>query len=136
MHLRAGFLLTAVDPGYALQAARLNGTRQQEMTIYAPSFQNPQTPVTGSISVNTIWQLPKTFQQIPAFNTPFALEHEFPHHWHAEGNFNYGANWDQIREENINAPVVASNTGAPRKTLTTLRAKSLSDLVMSSRRVA
>jgi len=103
--------LSAVDPGYAMQVDRLNGIRQQEKTVYAPSFQNPQTAVAGSINVNTLWQFPETLGQIPAFNTQFAIEHEFLHHWHAEGDFNYGANWDQIRVENINAPMVESSIG-------------------------
>jgi hypothetical protein len=111
VHLRAGLFSSAVDPGYAMQVDRLNGIRQQEKTTYAPSFQNPQTPVAGSISVNTRYQLPKTFRQIPSFGTQFEVEHEFSHHWHAEGDFNYGANWDQIRVENINAPMVRNSTG-------------------------
>src|SRR3984885_9165998 len=111
VHLRAGLFSSAVDPGYALQVNRLNGIRQQEETNYAPSFQNPQAPVAGSISVNTLWRFQNTFRQIPSFGTQFAVEHDFSHHWHAEGDFNYGANWDQIRVENINAPMVASNVG-------------------------
>jgi len=111
VRLRAGFFSSAVDPAYALQVDRLNGIRQQETTIYAPSFQNPQTPVAGSISVNTLWQFPGKFSQIPSLGSQFAVEHEFRSHWHAEADFNYGANWDQIREENINAPMVASTSG-------------------------
>ncbi len=111
VHLRAGLFSSAVDPSYAMQVDRLNGIRQQEKTTYAPSFQNPQTPVAGSISVNTLYQFPKTFRQIPSFSSQFELEHEFTHHWHAEGDFNYTANWGQIRVENINAPMVASSIG-------------------------
>jgi Carboxypeptidase regulatory-like domain len=111
VHLRTGWFSTAVDPGYALQVDRLNGIRQHEETTYAPSFHNPQTPAAGSVSVNTLWRFPKTFRQIPSFGTQFAVEHEFSHHWHAEGDFNYGANWDQIRIENINAPMVAGSIG-------------------------
>jgi hypothetical protein len=111
VHLRAGLFSSAVDPGYALQVDRLNGIRQQQKTTYAPDFQNPLTPVAGSISVNTLYQFPRTFRQIPSFGTQFELEHEFPHHWHAEGDFNYGANWDQIRVRNINAPMVAGSVG-------------------------
>jgi hypothetical protein len=111
VHLRMGLFSSAVDPGYALQVERLNGIRQQEKTTYAPSFQNPLTPVAGSISVNTLYRFPKTFRQIPSFGSQFAVEHEFTHHWQAEGDFNYGANWNQIRVENINAPMVASSTG-------------------------
>jgi Carboxypeptidase regulatory-like domain len=111
IRLRAGLFSSAVVPDYALQVNRLNGIRQKEATIYAPSFQNPQTPVAGSIRVNTFWQFANRFAQIPSFGTQFALEHEFSHHWHAEGDFNYGANWNQVRIENINAPMVASSIG-------------------------
>jgi Carboxypeptidase regulatory-like domain len=111
VHLRGGLFSSAVDPGYALQVDRLNGIRQQEETTYAPSFQNPQVPIAGSISVNTLYQLPKTFRQVPSFSSQFEVEHEFMHHWHAEGAFNYTANWDQIRVENINAPMVAGSIG-------------------------
>jgi hypothetical protein len=55
--------------------------------------------------------LPKTFGQIPSFSSQFEVEHEFTHHWHAEGDFNYTANWGQIRVANINAPMVASSVG-------------------------
>jgi len=111
IHLRAGLFSSAVDPVYAMQVDRLNGIRQQEETTYAPSFQNPQTPIAGSIGVNTLYQFPKTFRQIPSFSSQFEVEHEFTHHWHAKGDFNYTANWDQIRVENINAPMVASSVG-------------------------
>jgi hypothetical protein len=111
VHLRAGVFSSAVDPGNAMQVDRLNGIRQQEETTYTPSFQNPQTPIAGSIGVNTLYQFPKTFRQIPSFSSNFAVEHEFTHHWQAEGDFNYTANWGQIRVENINAPVVAASIG-------------------------
>ncbi len=110
VHLRTGLFSSAVDPSYAMLVNRLNGIRQKP-TTYAPSFQNPQTPVAGSISVNTLYQFQKTFRQIPSFSSQFELEHEFAHHWHAEGDFNYTANWDQIRVENINAPMVAGSIG-------------------------
>jgi hypothetical protein len=111
IRLRAGLFSSAVDPAYALQVDRLNGIRQKEATIYAPSFQNPQTPVAGSIRANTFWQFANRFAQIPSFGSQLAVEHEFSHHWHAEGDFNYGANWNQARIENINAPMVASSFG-------------------------
>jgi hypothetical protein len=111
VHLRAGLFSSAVDPGNAMQVDRLNGIRQQEETTYAPSFQNPRTPIAGSISVNTLYQFPKTFRQIPSFSSQFGVEHEFTHHWRAEGDLNSTANWGQIRVENINAPMVRSSIG-------------------------
>ncbi|HTW47360.1 MAG TPA: TonB-dependent receptor [Acidobacteriaceae bacterium] len=111
IHLRAGLFSSPVAPGYALQADRLNGVRQQEATTYAPNFQDPQAPAAGSIGVTTLWQFSKTFGQLPSFASQLGIEHDFPHHWHAESDFNYGANWDQVRAENINAPIVASSIG-------------------------
>jgi hypothetical protein len=110
-HLRAGLFFSHVEPAYALQVDRLNGIRQQEETVYSPSFQNPQTPVSGSADISTVWQFPKSFAQSPSFGSQIGVEHEFPHHWHAEVDSNYGSNWDQIRDENINAPMVASTVG-------------------------
>jgi hypothetical protein len=111
VHLRTGVFSSAVDPGYPMQVDRLNGIRQHEETTYAPSFQNPQKPIAGSIGVNTLYQFPKMFRQIPSFSSNFGVEHEFTQHWHAEGGFNYTANWGQIRVENINAPMVQSGIG-------------------------
>jgi hypothetical protein len=122
IHLRVGFFSSAVNPSYALQVNRLNGIRQQEATIYAPSFQSPQAPVAGSISVSTLWEFPKTFAQVPSFGTQLAVEHEFPHHWHAAADLNYGTNWDQVRATNINAPMVASSIGAPPDPIAALHA--------------
>ena len=122
IHLRAGLFSSAVNSSYALQVSRLNGIRQKEATVYAPSFQNPQVPVAGSIRVSTLWQFPKTFAQIPSFGTQLAVEHDFPHHWHAAADLNYGANWDQVRASNINAPTVASSIGAPPDPIAALHA--------------
>jgi hypothetical protein len=102
-----------VGPAYAIEVDRLNGVRQQETTIYSPQFENPTVPVTGSVSVKTIWQFPKTFAQLPSLMAQAGVGHDFPHHWHIEAAFDYGAAWDQMRQVNINAPMVASSIGAP-----------------------
>lgn len=43
--------------------------------------------------------------------TQAGVEHDFQHNWHAEVDFSYGADWNHIREENINAPMVSSSVG-------------------------
>ena len=112
VHMRAGVFSSAVDPANAIQVDRLNGIRQEEETTYAPSFQNPQTPIAGSVSVKTLYRFPNSFRQIPSFSSNLGVEHDFTHHWHAEGDFNYTGNWDQTRVENINAPIVEGSIGA------------------------
>jgi hypothetical protein len=122
IHLSGGMFINPVDPAYALQAKRLNGVRQQEKTIYSPNFQSPMTPAPGSISVDTIWQLPSTVTQLPSLMAQTGLGHEFPHHWHLQANLDYGAAWDWMRQTNINAPTVASSIGAAPNPLTALLA--------------
>jgi hypothetical protein len=122
IHLSGGIFFLPVDPAYAMQAERLNGVRQQEKTIYSPNFQNPGTPAPGSISVDTIWQLPHTLTQLPSFMAQTGLGHEFPHHWHLQADLDFGQAWGWMRQTNINAPMVASSIGAPPDPLAALLA--------------
>jgi hypothetical protein len=122
IHLSGGVFFVPVDPAYALQAARLNGVRQQEKTIYSPNFQNPMTPAAGSISINTIWQFPNTVSQLPSFMAQTGLGHEFPHHWHLQADLDFGQAWGWMRQVNINAPMVASSVGTPPDPLAALLA--------------
>ena len=111
IHLSGGVFINPVGPAYALQADRLNGIRQRETTIYAPSFQGPMTTGSGAISVGTIWQLPNTLSQQPSFMAQTGLGHEFPHHWHVQVDLDYGSAWGWMRQTNINAPMIASSIG-------------------------
>lgn len=111
LHLRGGLFTSNNDPTYATTVYRLNGIRQQQATVYSPSFSTPLAPVAGSIQVGTVWQFPHSVEQSPNAGADLRLEHEFRHHWNAQADLTFGNNWDQIRERNINAPMVASSTG-------------------------
>jgi Carboxypeptidase regulatory-like domain len=113
IHLSGGVYMNPVDSAYAMQAERLNGVRQQQKTIYSPNFQSPTTPTPGSISVNTIWQLPNAVTQLPSFMAQTGVGHEFPHHWHLQTDLDFGQAWGWMRQVNINAPMVASSVGTP-----------------------
>jgi hypothetical protein len=121
IHLSGGLFINPVDPAYALQAERLNGVRQNQITIYSPNFQNPTTPVPGSINIGSIWQLPNTITQLPSFMAQTGFGHEFPHHWHLQADLDYGASWGWMRQTNINAPMVASSIGAAPNPLAALQ---------------
>ena len=111
IHLSGGLFINPVDAAYALQAARLNGVRQQEKTIYAPNFQSPATPAPGSISVGTLWQLPPAMTQLPSLMMQTGVGHDFPHHWRLQADLDFGEAWGWMRQVNINAPMVASSVG-------------------------
>ena len=111
IHLSGGVYINPIGPAYAMQAERLNGVRQQQTTIYSPDFQSPLRPTSGSISVSTIWQLPKAVSQLPSFMAQTGIGHEFPHHWHLQADVDFGEAWGWMRQTNINAPMVASSIG-------------------------
>lgn len=113
IHLRAGIFNESVDPTDAAQAYRLNGVRQQQATVYSPQFNQPLTPVAGSIQVSNMWQFPHAFEQIPVGEVALGVEHDLPHHWHPSAWFTWYSAWGEPKTVNINAPLVASSAGTP-----------------------
>ncbi|WP_197413936.1 TonB-dependent receptor [Terracidiphilus gabretensis] len=113
IHFRAGIFEIPLTTTYAAQAYRLNGTRQQQATVYSPSYNDPLTPVSGSIQVGTIWQFAPSSEEIPVSEYAIGIEHELPHHWHPDFWYTGYSAWGDPRSVNVNAPMVASITGPP-----------------------
>ena len=111
--LRTGLFTGWDTAAHATEVARLNGTRQQQVTIYSPSYSNPLTPVAGSIQVGTRNQFSPGYGQIPNLQFDARVAHEFSHHWSAQLEYGFGVEWEGFRIININAPMVASGTGIP-----------------------
>lgn len=114
LHLHAGLFSTVVPAALIAEAYRLNGTRQTESLIYSPSFTAPLTPTADSLRVTTVRSLPSSLAETPSFQSGVGIEHDFPHHWHAQANVYYAEAWNSIRSRNVNAPMVAgSSNSAP-----------------------
>ena len=111
VHARAGLFTGSQDISVPVDVLRLNGIRQREVYIYSPSYTDPLGASPGSIQVSTVNRFAPGYGQRPTFQTLIAVEHEFPHHWHAQANINYGAAWQSFRIVNINAPQVNSEVG-------------------------
>jgi hypothetical protein len=111
--VRTGLFSGWDTTAHATEVLRLNGTRQQQVTVYSPRFSTPLTPVAGSIQVGTRNQFSPSYSQIPNLQFDARVAHEFPHHWNAQIEYGFGAEWEGFRIININAPLVASGTGIP-----------------------
>lgn len=111
IHARAGLFTGSQDISVPVDVVRLNGTRQREVYVYSPSYNDPLGSSPGSIQVSTVNRFAPGYGQTPTFQTLLAVEHEFPHHWHAQANINYGATWQAFRIVNINAPLVSLEVG-------------------------
>lgn len=112
IHLRAGLFTGSADASLATEVYRLNGIRQKETTVYSPNYSNPLTPVLGSIAVTTVNEFSPSFGQAPQVQFDAVVEHNFPHHLHAQASYNFGGLWQSQRTVNINAPLVDSSIGS------------------------
>jgi Carboxypeptidase regulatory-like domain len=110
-HFRVGVFTEPLDLIPITAVERLNGVRQRQSTIYSPSYDNPLTPIPGSIQVSTVNQLDHSYGEGQVLQVSAVIEHDFPHNWHATASYNFGGNWQETRALNINAPMVVSSSG-------------------------
>ena len=116
VHVRAGIFHDASRQNqlsYATEVYRLNGARQQQTTVYSPSYHNPLTLAPGAIQVSTVNQFSPSLHQISSLQTHIGIEHNLHDGWHLETTFYWFSNWGQLQTRNINAPLVGSSVGAP-----------------------
>jgi hypothetical protein len=102
-HARTGLFFSTIDPQTVLTARQLNGTIQSQLQIDNPVYGNPLT--TGTSTVTTLRAPLPGLTQTPSLQSHLGVEHDFPHHWHAQANFYMGHSWDMLRSRNINAPL-------------------------------
>ncbi len=98
-------------PANLAEVERLDGSRQRQYTVYSPSYNDPLVPIAGSIQVSTRNQFSPGVGQSPDFQFAARVAHEFPHHWTAQFEYGFGADWQSSRVININAPEVADSVG-------------------------
>jgi hypothetical protein len=111
LHSRAGLFSEPKDLTAITAVERLNGLRQQQTTVYSPSFTQPLTPVPGSIDVSTVNRFANSYGLGINLQLSEVVEYDFPQHWHATTSYNFGGNWQSPRAVNINAPLVAASSG-------------------------
>jgi len=111
-HVRAGLFHDPNLQSYATEVYRLNGTRQQQTTVYSPNYTDPLTPTTGSIQVSTLNEFPRSLTQVSSLQSHISVEHNFQHGWHSLATLYWAENWGSLRIANINAPMVISSNGS------------------------
>ena len=115
-HLRGGLFFGPVDAQTVITTKRLNGSTQSQQLVYNPTYGNPAS---GTATIKTLRDSLPPLSQTPSLQTHFGVEHEFPRHWHAQGNLYVVRAWDLLRTRNINSPFNGAPTG-PRPLLPNL----------------
>ena len=113
VHIRAGIFHAPNLQSYATEVYRLNGVRQQETTVYSPSYNNPLTLIPGAIQVSTVNQFPRALNQISSFQTHINIDHTFHDGLHVGTSLYWFSNWGGLQTRNINAPLIGSSVGSP-----------------------
>jgi hypothetical protein len=113
IHVRGGLFSSPVTPDVTTEAYRLNGLRQTQMLLYAPSFTQPLVPTPSTIMVATTRQFAPGLGQTWSFQSQLGVEHELPQHWHAQANLFDAQAWGTLRSRNINAPLVTNSATNP-----------------------
>ena len=113
IHLRLGVFEVPITSANAAQAYRLNGIRQQQATVYSPDYNQPLTPIPGSIQVGTIWRFASGSEETPIGEYAIGIYRDLPHHWRSSVWYTGYSTWGDQRSVNINAPMVAGNVGVP-----------------------
>lgn len=108
-HARTGLFFGTVDPQTALTAHQLNGTIQSILQISDPVYGSPLT--TGTSSVSTERAPLPGLTQTPSLQSHLGVEHDFPGHWHVQGNLYLVHAWNVLRSRNINSPLNNSPSG-------------------------
>ena len=117
VHLRLGIFEVPLSAADAAQAYRLNGSRQQQTTVYSPDYNHPLTPIAGSVQVGSIWQFAQGSEEVPVGEYAIGIYRDLPHHWRPSVWYSGYAAWGDPRSVNINAPMVATSIGvAPNPT--------------------
>ena len=109
---RTGLFTGNTDPSITTEVYRLNGSRQQETLVYSPTYTSPLTPVAGSITVTTVNEFSPRFAQIPNLQFTGEVQYGVNDRWKVHASINFGTESRFDRQININAPMVASETGA------------------------
>ena len=111
-HARAGLFYTPINTLTTAETIRLDGQRQQTITLYSPSFSDPLGTGTSS-DIGLERRFASGFSLSPSFQSQFSVEHTFAHNWSLNANYYYTAHWGVLRSRNINAPDPSADTLHP-----------------------
>jgi hypothetical protein len=115
-HARTGLFYSPIDSQTSLEARRLSGSNQRELTIYSPVYGQSTN---GIATITTVRAPLPHLGQTPSIQSHLGIEHDFPRHWHVQSNVYLVRAWDVMRSRNINSPTDDSPTGPRPITLNT-----------------
>ncbi len=106
LRARAGMFYERISESLALEAGRLDGVRQQQIIIDAPSFPDPFAIGKVGVAIPTIRLLADDLRPSASWQTRVELERQLPRGWRISASHSWTRGWASLRLRNINAPLV------------------------------
>lgn len=107
LRARAGIFYDRMEESLALDALRLDGVRQQQILIDAPSFPDPFLHGSQLNSVSTVRRPLTALRPTSALQMRLEVERQLPRGWKVSASHTWSRGWDSLLTRNINAPIVA-----------------------------
>lgn len=104
---RAGIFYDRLADSLSLEALRLDGHRQEQLIIDAPSFPDPFKTASGTSAIATVRQLDSAIRPPASLQTQLEIEHQFKRGWKVTASDSWSSSWAVTRSRNINAPVLS-----------------------------
>ena len=106
-----GIFTQALDPISARETERLNGVRQQQLTLYSAQYGNPLSPLSSGVQVSATNVFSPTIHQPDYIETLIGIDHTLGRGWKIAALTDFGESWGGLRLRNVNAPFATSGTG-------------------------
>lgn len=112
LRARAGIFYDRIAESLALETLRLDGTRQQQLLIDAPSF--PDALAGGGNSfIPTVRRFDDGLRPPASSQARVELERQLPRGWRVSLSHSWTRGWAQLRSRNLNAPLVDASHSDP-----------------------
>ncbi|MBN9617460.1 MAG: hypothetical protein BGO25_03675 [Acidobacteriales bacterium 59-55] len=113
LHARSGFFYSPITTSVSLETVRLNGVRQQNITVYGADFASPINNTNASQQIAQTRSFAPGVGIAPSWQSQLGLEHRFRSGWSVNANIYYSSAWDMLRSSNINSPLLPVNSSDP-----------------------
>lgn len=113
LRLRAGIFYERLIDLLVLETERLDGLRQQQITINSPSFPDPFKGGKVVDTISTVRRLDSRLRSPATLQTQAGFERQLPRGWKVELSHYFTRGWSNLRSRNINAPIIDAATVDP-----------------------
>jgi carboxypeptidase family protein len=106
LRARGGIFYDRITEALTLEALRLDGLRQEQIIIDAPSYPDPFAGADAAPAIPTVRSLERPLRPPSSLQARVELERQLPRGWRISMSHNWTRGWGELRSRNINAPLV------------------------------